>query len=234
MYSLCVSGALNTQGFEWKLLCTIYKLSVIHLGIQTLHALSQLRCRSREEFQPRRQSTEIHVVESVRFCVRHFLVHCCGGQYCQLTQSEHHEQMSRCCQLTQSQHHEQMSLCCQLTQNQHHEQVSLCCQLTQSEHHEQMLLCCQLTQNQHHEQMSLCCQLTQTITCRCHCAVSRHRPSRTDATVLSADTKRASRADVTVLSKSNRSSSGKGWKRSQGESGLVSTLICCAAFSPVQ
>ena len=204
MYSLCVSGALNTQGFEWKLLCTIYKLSVIHLGIQTLHALSQLRCRSREEFQPRRQSTEIHVVESVRFCVRHFLVHCCGGQYCQFTQSEHHEQMSRCCQLTQSQHHEQMSLCCQLTQN------------------------------QHHEQMSLCCQLTQTITCRCHCAVSRHRPSRTDATVLSADTKRASRADVTVLSKSNRSSSGKGWKRSQGESGLVSTLICCAAFSPVQ
>ena len=65
-------------------------------------------------------------------------------------------------------------------------------------------------------------------------SVDTEPASLADVTVLSVDTEPASRADVTVLSKSNRSSSGKGCERSQGEGGLVSTLICCAAFSPVQ
>ena len=31
MYALCVSGAVNTQGFAWKFfLCAIYKFSLIH------------------------------------------------------------------------------------------------------------------------------------------------------------------------------------------------------------
>ena len=31
MYALCVSGAVNTQGFVWKFfLCAIYKFSFIH------------------------------------------------------------------------------------------------------------------------------------------------------------------------------------------------------------
>ena len=31
MYALCVSGAVNTQGFGWKFfLCAIYKFSFIH------------------------------------------------------------------------------------------------------------------------------------------------------------------------------------------------------------
>ena len=74
-------------------------------------------------------------------------------------------------------------------------------------------------------------------------SVDTEPASRADVTVLSVDTEPASRADVTmlsvdtgvtVLSKSNRSSSGKEWKKPQGESALLSTLICCAAFSPVQ
>ena len=30
MYALCVSGAVNTQGFVWKFSCAIYKFSFIH------------------------------------------------------------------------------------------------------------------------------------------------------------------------------------------------------------
>ena len=30
MYALCVSGAVNTQGFVWKFLCAIYEFSFIH------------------------------------------------------------------------------------------------------------------------------------------------------------------------------------------------------------
>jgi len=30
MYALCVSGAVNAQGFMWKFLCTIYKFSFMH------------------------------------------------------------------------------------------------------------------------------------------------------------------------------------------------------------
>ena len=30
MYALCVSGAVNTQGFVWKFLCAIHKCSFIH------------------------------------------------------------------------------------------------------------------------------------------------------------------------------------------------------------
>ena len=39
MYALCVSGAVNTQGFVWKFfLCAIYKFSFIHSALLlTLH-----------------------------------------------------------------------------------------------------------------------------------------------------------------------------------------------------
>ena len=34
MYALCVSGAVNTQGFVWKFFMAIYKFSFIHSFIQ--------------------------------------------------------------------------------------------------------------------------------------------------------------------------------------------------------
>ena len=135
--------------------------------------------------QLRLQSTEICVVESVRFCVRHFLVHCCCGQ------------------------------CCQLTERALRADVTVLSVDTEPASRADVTVL----------------------------SVDTEPASLADVTVLSVDTEPASRADVTmlsvdtgvtVLSKSNRSSSGKEWKRPQGESGLLSTLICCAAFSPVQ
>ena len=144
-----------------------------HLGVQNLHALSQLRCRSPEEFRgPTSPPKHRNPCRGKRALV-------CQTLPCTLllwsVLSVDTEPASRADVTVLSvdkEHHEQVSLCCQLTQSQHHEQMSLCCQLTQSQDHEQMSLCCQLTQSHHHEQMSLCCQLIQSITSRCHCAVS--------------------------------------------------------------
>ena len=36
MYALCVSGAVNTQGFVWKFLCAIQKFSFIHITMEFL------------------------------------------------------------------------------------------------------------------------------------------------------------------------------------------------------
>ena len=33
MYALCVSGAVNTQGFVWKSLCATYTFSFIHSSL---------------------------------------------------------------------------------------------------------------------------------------------------------------------------------------------------------
>ena len=76
--------------------------------------------------QPRRQITEIRVAESVRFCVRHFLVHCCCGQCCQLTEralradvtvltvdTEPASRADVTMLSVDTEHHKQMSLCCQ-------------------------------------------------------------------------------------------------------------------------
>ena len=35
MYALCVSSAVNTQGFVWKFLCVIYLFIFIHSFIQS-------------------------------------------------------------------------------------------------------------------------------------------------------------------------------------------------------
>ena len=35
MYALCVSGAVNMQGFMWKCVCAIYTFSFIHLFIHS-------------------------------------------------------------------------------------------------------------------------------------------------------------------------------------------------------
>ena len=100
-----------------------------HLGVQNLHALSQLRCRSPEEFRgPTSPPKHRNPCRGKRALV-------CQTLPCTLLlwsvlsvdtepasradvtvlsfDTEHHEQVSLCCQLTQSKHHEQMSLCCQ-------------------------------------------------------------------------------------------------------------------------
>ena len=49
MYALCVSGAVNTQGFVWKFfLCAIYKFSFIHSFIH-FHVFAELQVRSLTE-----------------------------------------------------------------------------------------------------------------------------------------------------------------------------------------
>ena len=54
MYALCVSGAVNTQGFVWKLFYALYKFSFIHSSGSLSDRL-----------------TVLHPIQAVSFVCRH-------------------------------------------------------------------------------------------------------------------------------------------------------------------
>ena len=148
--------ALSTR----KVLCTIYTFSVIHsftLGFKPcMLCLSSGDGHVRSSgVQPRRQSTEIRVVESVRFCVKHFLVHCCCGQCCQLTERALRADVTVLSVDTEPASRADVTVLSVDTERASRADVTVLS--VDTEHHVQMSLCCQLTQSQHHEQMSLCC-----------------------------------------------------------------------------